>query len=160
MGVSGCGKTSVGQALSDRCDVTFIDGDDLHPQANIDKMAGGQPLTDADRAPWLRSVGIALRDTSGSVVIGCSALKRSYRDIIRKGADEQVAFLHLDAKETVLQARVAKRDAHFMPPDLLQSQFDTLERLAPDELGTQIDIAKPFADVVGQSERYIKEMTI
>jgi len=97
MGVSGCGKSSVGRALSVICDMTFFDGDDLHPQANIDKMSKGEPLTDEDRKPWLQTVGDVLAETPGPVVVGCSALKRIYRDIIRDRVPEPVRFLHLDA---------------------------------------------------------------
>ncbi len=160
MGVSGCGKSSIGRALSITCDMTFVDGDDLHPQANIDKMASGQALDDADRAPWLEQVGDVLAQTPGPVVVGCSALKRSYRDIIRASVAEPVRFLHLDAAERVMLARVSARAGHFMPPSLLQSQFDALEGLAAGELGTRISIARPFPAVVGQSESYIRETLI
>lgn len=159
MGVSGCGKTSVGRTLS-FCDMTFIDGDGLHPQANIDKMAGGRPLTDADRAPWLKTVGKILYQTRGPVVVGCSALKRSYRDIIRSSVPEPVRFLHLDAADCVLGARVNGRAGHFMPPALLRSQFKALVGLAAGELGARINIVQPFMRVIGQTEGYIKETMI
>jgi len=157
MGVSGCGKTSVGKALARVCPVTFIDGDDLHPRANIDKMASGRPLTDRDRAPWLEQVGATLAATPGPVVIGCSALKRRYRDIIRAAVGEPVHFLHLDAPEAVLAARVDSRKGHFMPPALLKSQFDALESLGHDEPGARIDIDQPFGGVIAQAESYVKE---
>jgi carbohydrate kinase (thermoresistant glucokinase family) len=148
MGVSGCGKTSVGERLAERRALTFIDGDALHPQANIDKMASGTPLDDADRAPWLARVGAALAETPGPVVIGCSALKRAYRDQIRAAAGAPVCFLHLAAPKEVLRARVADRPGHFMPAALLDSQFAALEALAPDETGQVIDIDQPFDKVV------------
>lgn len=157
MGVSGCGKSSVGEAAAARCGMTFIDGDDLHPQANIDKMASGEPLTDADREPWLEQVGQTLAETQGSVIIGCSALKRAYRDIIRTHADAPVHFLHLDAPKEVLAARVQNRPGHFMPPALLDSQFAALEHLGPDEPGVRIDIDQPFDGVIGQTATYLKE---
>ena len=160
MGVSGCGKSSVGRALSILCDMTFIDGDDLHPAANIAKMASGQPLTDADRAPWLGVVGETLAQTPGPVVIGCSALKRSYRDIIRTRVPEPVRFVHLDAAERVLAARLKARAGHFMPPALLQSQFEALEGLAAGELGARINIAQPFTGVIGQTASYVRETMI
>lgn len=160
MGVMGCGKSSVGRGLAITCDMTFIDGDDLHPAANIAKMASGQPLTDADRAPWLAKVGQTLAETPGPVVIGCSALKEAYRDIIRTHVPEPVRFLHLDAPADVLITRVTGREGHFMPPALLQSQFDALEHLRPTELGARIDIAQPFSGVLGQSETYVKETLI
>ena len=157
MGVSGCGKTSLGVALSEQLAVSFIDGDDLHPQSNIDKMASGQALNDDDRAPWLAKVGSALADADGPVAIGCSALKRMYRDQIRNAAGKPVSFLHLDAPKHVLQKRVTEREGHFMPPALLDSQFAALEPLQADEFGTQIDISKTFPDVLEQSVAYVRE---
>lgn len=157
MGVSGCGKTSLGVALSEQLAVSFIDGDDLHPKSNIDKMASGQALNDEDRAPWLAKVGAALAQADGPVAIGCSALKRMYRDQIRDAARKPVHFLHLDAPQDVLQKRVTEREGHFMPPALLDSQFAALEPLQADELGTQIDISKTFPDVVEQSVAYVRE---
>jgi carbohydrate kinase (thermoresistant glucokinase family) len=157
MGVSGCGKSSVGLQLSRVCGIDFIDGDDLHPQANITKMAQGEPLTDADRAPWLADVGRALGRSTSPTIIGCSALKRAYRDIIRSHLPEPVHFLHLHAGQEVLEARVAARVGHFMPPSLLDSQFAALERLGRDELGREIDISRPFNEVIAQSEAYVKE---
>lgn len=160
MGVSGCGKSSVGVALAVTCGLAFVDGDDLHPRANIDKMASGLPLSDTDRAPWLADVGHCLADTPGPVVIGCSALKHSYRDMIRAAVPEPVRFLHLDAPRDVLVGRVQGRAGHFMPAALLDSQLATLERLGPGELGAEIDIARPYDEVVDQSERYVRETLI
>ena len=160
MGVSGCGKSSVGTALSVTCGMEFIDGDDLHPARNIAKMTSGQPLNDDDRAPWLTSVGETLAACDGPVVIGCSALKRKYRDAIRKNVSEPVRFLHLDAPRDVLAARVAGRAGHFMPTSLLDSQFAALERLGHEELGAEIDISKSYESVLAQSEGYVKETMI
>lgn len=160
MGVSGCGKSSIGRALSILCNMTFIDGDDLHPNTNIEKMARGEPLTDDDRAPWLEIVGDTLAQTTGPVVVGCSALKRRYRDIIRNRVPEAVRFVHLDAAERVLASRVNARAGHFMPPALLQSQFEALEGLAAGELGARINIAQPFFGVIGQTEQYVRETLI
>ncbi len=157
MGVSGCGKTTVGEALAKRSKLTFIDGDALHPPANIEKMASGVSLTDEDRAPWLADVGRALAHTTGPVVIGCSSLKRTYRDWIRHEAGAPVGFIHLHAPKSVLAERVAERPGHFMPPSLLDSQFATLERLEPDELGREIDIDRSFDAVVDGSEAYVNE---
>ena len=139
MGVSGCGKTSVGEALAELAGVSFIDGDNLHPETNIKKMASGQPLDDADRKPWLADVGRTLGAHEGGIAVGCSALKRIYRDWIRAEAGE-VHFLHLDAPRDVLAERVADRPGHFMPASLLDSQFAALERLGADEAGRGIDI--------------------
>lgn len=157
MGVSGCGKSSVGEAISQDLQVTFIDGDTLHSKANVDKMASGQPLNDADRAPWLEKVGDVLAKTPGPVVVGCSALKRAYRDIIRSRVPEPVRFIHLAADQSVMQRRVDERVGHFMPPSLLQSQYDALEDLGDDELGTKIDISSPLQRVVGESKTYVRE---
>lgn len=160
MGVSGCGKSSVGRALSILCNMTFIDGDDLHPKANIEKMVRGQPLTDEDRTPWLGMVGDTLAKTAGPVVVGCSALRRHYRDIIRDRVPEPVRFVHLDAAERILALRVNGRSGHFMPPALLRSQFEALEGLAAGELGARINIAQPITDVIGQTELYVRETMI
>lgn len=160
MGVSGCGKSSVGAALQVVCDIDFVDGDDLHPKANIDKMACGVPLDDDDRAPWLADVGRRLACHDGAIAIGCSALKKKYRNWIRAQVTEPVHFLHLDAPRDVLARRVAHRPGHFMPASLLDSQFATLERLEWDEWGGEIDITRPFSDVVVQSETYIRDTMI
>jgi carbohydrate kinase (thermoresistant glucokinase family) len=158
MGVSGCGKTSVGEDLAAMGLVAFIDGDALHPQSNVDKMASGVPLTTEDRLPWLREVGAALGASTKPTAIGCSALQRSYRDLIRETAGHDVAFLHLHAEKPVLAARVAARTDHFMPPSLLDSQFAALEHLDPDETGRVIDITPPLPEVIAQAQRYIEEL--
>lgn len=157
MGVSGCGKSSLGSALSALCDIDFVEGDDLHPQANIAKMARGEPLADADRAPWLADVGRTLAQAPATMVISCSALKKKYRDWIRDQVPEPVHFLHLDAPQDVLVARVAARAGHFMPTKLLDSQYAALERLQSGELGIEIDISQPLTGVIEQAENYIKE---
>ena len=157
MGVSGCGKSSIGEAIADKCGMVFVDGDDLHPAANIAKMASGTPLDDADREPWLVTIGKAMAKHDGPIVVGCSALKRTYRDLIRAQLSEPVHFLHLDAPKEVLLDRVKSRRGHFMPAALLDSQFATLERLCGDEDGIEIDISQPFKDVVHASETYVKE---
>jgi gluconokinase len=160
MGVSGGGKSSVGVALAVMYGMTFIDGDDLHPQGNIDKMSRGEPLNDRDRERWLTDVGRTLAKGSKPVVIGCSALKKNYRNIIRSEVPEPVHFLHLDAPQDVLARRVAGRGGHFMPTALLDSQFETLERLENDEWGGQIDITQAYLNVVTQAETYVKETMI
>jgi gluconokinase len=148
MGVSGCGKSSVGAAVAAAIGAGFIDGDDLHPDDNIAKMARGEPLTDADRAPWLDRVGQALHDAPGRCIIGCSALKRSYRDRIAAAAGEPVMFLHLSGNRDVLLARMSRRQGHFMPVSLLDSQLATLEPLQDDECFARTDIDQPFEAVV------------
>ena len=149
MGVAGSGKSSVGHAVANRLGAVYFDGDDLHPQSNIDKMATGTPLNDADRAPWLDKVGAALMQAGGPTLIGCSALKHAYRDRIR-AVCPQTQFAHLIGDRAVIEARMSARTGHFMPVSLLDSQFDTLEPLQPDEAGFEVDIAQDFEAVVQQ----------
>jgi gluconokinase len=139
MGVSGVGKTSVARALVDRTGWPFREGDDLHPEANRKKMAAGDPLDDDDRWSWLRRVAewIGTHEAGGGVIT-CSALKRSYRDLLRNG-HRTVLFVHLVADEDVLTARVTGRHGHYMPPSLLRSQLDALEPLGPDEPGVHVE---------------------
>jgi gluconokinase len=146
MGVAGCGKSSVGAALAARLGLPYRDGDDLHPAANIARMSAGQPLTDADRWPWLIAVGAALRDRPG--IVGCSALRRAYRDRITAKAGHPVTFLHLSGDRDVIAARMAARTGHFMPPSLLDSQFATLEPPGPDENAVTVDIDRPLDAIV------------
>lgn len=138
MGVSGCGKSLIGQTLATAMGLRFIDGDSLHPPANIAKMRRGEPLTDADRAPWLDSVGDTVR--ADGTVVACSALKRAYRDQIRACAAAPVTFLYLRGQRATLLARMSTRPGHFMPPALLDSQLATLEPPAPDEAHLTADI--------------------
>lgn len=136
MGVSGSGKSTVAAQLAGRIGLSYLDGDDLHPQSNVDKMHAGTPLDDDDRWPWLDRVAEALNaqsDAKGGVVLACSALKRSYRDRLRAGTGGRVRFAFLDVDFGEIEARLKKRVHHFMPPQLLQSQFDTLERPGADE---------------------------
>ena len=158
MGVSGCGKSSVGEALATRCDMTFLDADDLHPAANIAKMSAGKPLTDADREPWLDVIGQRFAQATRPTVIACSALRRRYRDRIRAGAAAPVHFLHLATDIEVIAARMQAREGHFMPPSLLQSQFDTLEPLGEGEMGCTLDIALPVEAVVADAVSYIQKI--
>lgn len=140
MGVSGSGKSTVGVTLADRLGLPFIDGDDLHPTANVEKMSHGIPLTDDDRWPWLRSVGQWLSEHPSGGVVACSALKRSYRDSIRELCPDAV-FVHCDGTRELLLERMSQRVGHFMPVALLDSQLDTLETLQADEPGRAFDIA-------------------
>lgn len=153
MGVSGTGKTTVATELADRLGSQFIEGDSLHPPANIAKMSAGTPLDDDDRRPWLEVLGSLLafhHDEGLSSVLTCSALKRSYRDVLRAGLPaESVFFAHLAAPFPVLLSRMEARE-HFMPASLLQSQFDTLEPLGPDERGAVFDVSQPVDAVIAQ----------
>ncbi|RAX46301.1 glycosyl hydrolase [Arthrobacter sp. AQ5-06] len=151
MGVSGCGKTTIGALVAHQLGVSFIDGDSLHPVENVVKMAAGTPLTDEDRWPWLATVGNELdRAGSAGLVLACSALKRSYRDAIRAKAPDAV-FLHLHGSKDVLGSRLEGRSGHFMPAALLESQLATLEPLDADEAGFVVDIASPVGQVVSEA---------
>ena len=140
MGVSGSGKTTVAVELARRLGWEFAEGDDHHPPANVEKMRSGVPLDDADREPWLRALArwIGAHERAGtSCVLTCSALKRSYRDLLRSGNDA-VWFVHVDVPEAVLAERLAARTGHYMPASLLGSQLAALEPLADDEPGTTV----------------------
>ncbi|WP_018763896.1 gluconokinase [Arthrobacter sp. 135MFCol5.1] len=138
MGVSGVGKSSVGSALASLLKVRFVDADSLHPLANVQKMAGGISLTDEDRWPWLRVVGLALASASTEgIVVACSALRRAYRDEIRR-QEPGTLFIFLEADGTLLRERLTQRPGHFMPASLLDSQLETLEPLESDEAGLTI----------------------
>jgi gluconokinase len=158
MGVSGSGKTTVGAALAQRLRVPFADADDFHPQANIAKMSAGIPLDDADRGPWLEAIAAWLAEHSSSGgVASCSALKRSYRDVLSHAAPHAV-YLHLHGDRDVLAARVAGRPGHFMPAALIDSQFATLEVLQPDELGAALDVDQPVDALVDESLTLLKSL--
>jgi gluconokinase len=135
MGVSGSGKTTVGAALAQRWRASFVDGDDLHPSANIEKMRRGSPLTDEDRWPWLDLVGAVLRAAAprGTVVVSCSALRRAYRDRLRLTTHGAVRFVFLEASRAQIGERMASRTGHFMPAALIDTQFSTLEAPTADE---------------------------
>ncbi|MCL4155346.1 UNVERIFIED_CONTAM: hypothetical protein GTU68_020091 [Idotea baltica] len=159
MGVAGCGKTSVGQSLGGAGGVPFLDGDDFHSADNVEKMRAGEPLTDQDRWPWLDDLGRALRmtaDINGRVYAACSALKREYRNRLRAAANESILFVHLDGTRALIASRMAERSNHYMPTTLLDSQFDTLEPLQPDERGCSVNIDVPFDEVVQVSAQRIR----
>lgn len=136
MGVSGTGKSTIGLGLAAALGMPFVEGDDLHPDANVAKMAAGIPLTDADRAPWLDRIAAEL---DRAVAVACSALKRSYRDRLRVAAPDLV-LVYLHGAPELLASRMAQRDGHFMPTSLLQSQLSTLEEPASDEDVIPVDV--------------------
>ncbi|AWW33891.1 gluconate kinase [Mannheimia varigena] len=153
MGVSSTGKTSVGTAVAQKLGLKLIDGDDLHPRANIVKMASGTPLNDDDRRPWLERINDAafsLEQKSEKGIIVCSALKKKYRDQIREG-NADVKFLFLNGSFELVLERMKQRKGHFMKPEMLQSQFNTLEIPQADEPDVIfIDIDGSFEEVVEQ----------
>jgi len=151
MGVSGCGKTTVARILADRLGWLFKEGDDLHIRSNIMKMKAGRPLDDSDRRRWLERVAVWVErqvDAGENGLISCSALKRSYRDVInRRGSG--VVFVFLAGSKTTITQRLAARQAHFMPLSLLDSQFADLEDPQPDEPHITVDIG-PSPTVIAQ----------
>ncbi len=149
MGVSGSGKTTVAEALATRLGWEFAEGDSFHPPENVAKMSQGTPLTDADRWGWLESLAAWVADHEAvgrRTVVSCSALRRTYRDVLRRGGPD-MAFVHLVGDKGLLLERMGTRE-HFMPPTLLESQLDTLEPLAEDETGVSIDVAAEPAQIV------------
>ena len=143
MGVSGCGKSTVGALLASRLGYPFLDADEFHPPANVTKMAAGTPLTDADRQPWLELLNAKLRGLQNAV-LACSALKESYRKILAQGLGD-CRFVHLRGSIELIAARLAERKHRYMPASLLQSQFATLE---PPVGAVAVDIARPPAQCV------------
>ncbi|BAS49373.1 carbohydrate kinase [Aggregatibacter actinomycetemcomitans NUM4039] len=159
MGVSSTGKTSVGTEVARRLGIKLIDGDDLHPRANIIKMGEGHPLNDEDRAPWLeriRDAAFSLEQKSEVGIIVCSALKKKYRDQIRDG-NRNVKFLFLQGSYDVILERMRQRKGHYMKESMLKSQFDTLEVPGADEPDViAIDINAPFEEVVARCVQALK----
>jgi len=158
MGVSGCGKTTIGRLLAERLGWPFQEGDALHPPDNVARMHAGTPLTDAERWPWLQRISEQLeawRRSGSSGLITCSALARRYRDFLRAGRPE-VRFLYLKGERPVIAARLAARRGHFMPPGLLDSQFAALEPPSPEEPVIEVDITLPLEAVVERIEKELK----
>jgi carbohydrate kinase (thermoresistant glucokinase family) len=159
MGVSGSGKTTVSALLAAALGWQFQEGDDLHPAANIEKMRSGIPLVDADRLPWLQKIAGEIdrwRARGSSGIVTCSALKRSYRDIII-GHRPDVRLVYLKGSYELIQSRLAARHEHFMPAALLQSQFATLEEPTPDERPIVVDIGGKPADIAAEILRLLGE---
>jgi carbohydrate kinase (thermoresistant glucokinase family) len=149
MGVSGSGKSTVGERLAEELGCPFLEGDDFHPPGNVEKMKQGIALTTADREPWLTSIAAkidVLLAARKSAVLSCSALQRAYRDII-VGKRPQVALVYLKGSYDLIRHRLDGRHGHFMPASLLKSQFDTLEEPTPDEHAIVVDIALPPAEI-------------
>lgn len=163
MGVSSSGKSTVGEVLAERLGIPFVDGDDLHPESNKEKMRSGMPLTDDDRWPWLHRVGEAIdqeRSRGRAVAIACSALKRSYRDVLREH-DPQALFVYLEGTRELIAERMRARHHEFMPTSLLDSQFAALEPLADDEAHVSVSIAlspdEMATAVISELPRFARE---
>lgn len=153
MGVSGAGKSTVGRLIAAQLDCPFRDADSFHPPANIAKMASGQPLSDADRWPWLEAIAawIAEHRAAGTTcVVTCSALKRAYRDIVTARQSADVRLVYLKGTFDLIAARLAARKGHFMPPALLKSQFDALEEPGADERAIAAPIDATPEEIAGR----------
>ena len=156
MGVSGCGKTSVGQALAARLGARFVDADDFHPPVNVEKMRAGVPLDDADRAPWLARLNAVMRHAlarGDSVVLGCSALRQRYRDALAERLPG-LRVVHLSGPYELIASRVAARSHRYMPASLLASQFDALE---PPHDAVVVDVAPALEAVVEAAHRALRD---
>ena len=159
MGVAGSGKSTVGKLLARSLKAEFLEGDDLHPPRNIERMAAGIALTDNDRRAWLLEIAQQLADARASrhaLVVSCSALKHTYRDTLRAAAS-RLAFVHLHAGRELLEARFAARADHFMPGSLLESQLQTLEPPRADERAITLDAALPPADIAARAAAWLAQ---
>ena len=154
MGVSGAGKSTVGKLIAARLDCPFRDADSFHPAVNIAKMSRGEPLTDGDRWPWLQGIAawIAEHRAAGTTcIVTCSALKRSYRDIVTNGQSADVRLVYLKGDFDLIDARLKARTGHFMPPGLLRSQFDALQEPGADERTITVPIDAAPEDIAGRA---------
>ncbi|MFD7919175.1 gluconokinase [Streptomyces sp. NPDC059740] len=157
MGVAGTGKTTIGPLVAEALGVPYAEGDDFHPPANVAKMSAGTPLDDADRAPWLDAIGAWAHERAGhGGVVSCSALKRDYRDRLRKAAPG-ILFLHLTGSRELIEGRMAERKGHFMPTALLDSQFATLEPLGPHEAGVEVDVAGTPQEIAARAVEALRD---
>ncbi|MBL8288592.1 MAG: gluconokinase [Rubrivivax sp.] len=158
MGVAGCGKSSVGRVLAARLGWRYIEGDELHPRENVQRMAAGTPLTDADRQGWLGKIAAELAAAAAAgrgLVVTCSALKRRYRDVLRGGAPD-VRFVFLHGPAELLASRLAARRGHYMPASLLPSQLAALEPPAADEDALALSIEPPPEELAGAAEAWLR----
>lgn len=154
MGVSGCGKSSVGEALAQQAGLPFIEGDVLHPASNVDKMAAGIPLTDEDRWPWLTVIGERMADALSrgeGVVVSCSALKKIYRDHLRAATGGRLSIVYLEGSRDLLARRMGARTGHFMPLTLLDSQLATLEVPTGEPGVVTVSIDQPVEGIVADA---------
>jgi gluconokinase len=154
MGVASCGKTCVGELLAEKLGAHFIEGDRLHPAANVAKMSAGNPLNDEDRWPWLKAIGESLAGDE-AIVASCSALKRVYREAIAKAAQRPVYFVYLHGSRELLEQRIGARKGHFMPASLLDSQLATLQMPEPDERALRLDIVLPVSELAERAKAWL-----
>ena len=158
MGVSGSGKTTIGENLAKALDLAFLEGDSLHPKSNVEKMSAGIPLEDDDRWPWLDKIGERLSAASNGIIISCSSLKKSYRDRMRKAAGGPLLFVFLDGSFEVLHEHMGHRTGHFMPVSMLESQIKTLESPVGEPLVFRADVADSVEEIVGQALSWIESV--
>jgi len=154
MGVCGCGKTTLATALAEALNGRFIEADDLHSAANVEKMRSGVPLNDTDRWPWLLQVATVANELSEPAFISCSALRRNYRDYLRDNINLPVDFVHLQGEKQALLLRMNTRSGHYMPASLLDSQLQLLENLQQDESGVAIDIELSVTEMVARYKHF------
>lgn len=157
MGVSGCGKTTVGRRVAKRTGLPFYDADDFHPIENVEKMQSGEPLNDADRHPWLAALSWEIEkwNQSDGAILACSALKKRYRELLRPDENRHVHFVYLKGSESTIFNRLKNREGHYMPPELLRSQFEALEE--PEDAFV-ISIEKSPEQIVEEILTFIKAL--
>lgn len=155
MGATGCGKSTIGEKLSQRLNAAYIEGDDFHSALSKAKMAAGIALNDDDRWPWLETLSKTMRNNNGKHVVSCSALKRAYRDCITRNCNEPVLFVHLNGTKELLASRLSIRQGHFMNTDLLDSQLETLEPPQSDEFSFTVDINFSVQEIIEKIEHAI-----
>ena len=158
MGVSGSGKSTVGEKLADALKLPFLEGDSLHPQSNVDKMVAGIPLQDEDRWPWLDQIGEQLAAAHDGIVVSCSSLKKSYRDRMRAASGGSLMFVFLDGSFDVLHQHMGQRTGHFMPVKMLESQLATLESPVGEALVFRADVADPIEKIVAESLDWVRSV--
>jgi gluconokinase len=156
MGVSGSGKSTVGEKLAEALNLPFLEGDSLHPKSNVDKMASGIPLQDEDRWPWLDKIGERMAVAEQGLIVSCSSLKKSYRDCLRAAVGGQLAFVFLDGSFEVLHEHMGHRTGHFMPVTMLESQLATLESPVGEPLVFRADVVDPIEKIVAESLEWLR----
>lgn len=156
MGVSGSGKSTVGEKLAEALNLPFLEGDSLHPKSNVDKMASGIPLQDEDRWPWLDKIGERMAAAEQGLIVSCSSLKKSYRDRLRAAVSGQLAFVFLDGSFEVLHEHMGHRTGHFMPVTMLESQLATLESPVGEPLVFRADVVDPIEKIVAESLEWLR----